>query len=106
MKKLIIHMSWITSKRWFNDWDLLTDFFDSYPPLETRCTRLYKLISHLCSKLDQKVVLDVICITSHNPARAITIDWVEVDVYNNDIEHKLNPEFFELTAEEILQLIK
>jgi len=106
MKKLTIHMNWITSKRWFDDWNLLTDFYKSYPPLKTRCSNLYKLISHLCTKLDQKVVLDDMYITSHNPARALSIDWVEVDDYNNDVEHKLTPEYFELSKEEIFQIIK
>jgi len=98
-------MNWITSKRWFQDWDLLTDFFDSYPSLERRCSMLYKLISHLCTKLDQKVILDDMIITSHNPVRALSIDWIEVDCYGGEVDHKLTPEYFELTEEEINQII-
>ena len=99
-------MNWITSKRWFDDWDLLSGFFNSYIyPIEIKCDQLYKLISHLCTKLDNDVVLENKIITIHNPVRALTIDWIDVDCYNDDVEHKLTPEYFDLTEEEILNII-
>ena len=99
------HMKWITSKRWFSDWDILIDHFKIYLSLQWRCEQLHKVVSHLATKLDQKVIMEQVFITGHNPARALTIDWNEIDHYNKIYEWPITPEYFDLSEQEVLDIL-